>query len=451
MKTIFLSSFHGIISRNILSTDALGKLTTHNDIRVVIFVIKDKKDFFKKHFEQNNVIIEPIPFGPPSTNSKFSLIMKRMAKFGLDSASTRIERRAKWKQEGKFLYFLNTSVLAWTMSHLSIARRAMRFLDYHLAVKDRYTSYIKKYQPDLIVVTDVQNERDVELMHAARYSQCPLIGMVRSWDNLTLHGLLRVLPDTLLVTSPRVRDLAITLHDMYPDRVEIIGIPHYDNYLRVQATEKKEFLERMGFNENKKTIFYTPISDYYIAKNDTDPYVLSLLEHLPLQIIVRFPPSLEVKGFEGHVPPENVFFDRPDVRFKEGGLNPEDDRNLMHGLAFSDIIVCGPSTIALDAMLFDKPTILINFHPKKLSYLESIARRYDYDHFIFAIKAGACKVAHSKEELFKYIDEYLTYPSRDSEGRQRLRNAYIGPCDGKSGARMANVVLRQIRESHVVQ
>lgn len=419
-------------------------LASREDIRVVIFVPHEKVDFFVKYFSGSYIIIEGVPFGPPSNYSFWSLLAKRVAKFGLNSSSTQIERRIKWKQEGKFFYFLCTSTLAYILSRSRILRRFMRFFDYAVSPKKRYAAYFAKYHPDLLFITDMQNERDVELAHNAFRFVVRIYGMVRSWDNLTLHGLLRFLPETLLVTAPAVRDLAIQLNDMPSQHIRVIGIPHYDTYLHGPKMAKENFFAHEGLNPAKKTCFWAPISDYYLPKNDIDAFVFHLLGSLPYQILVRFSPSLEVKTLENIAAYPNMRIDRPGIKLGDAGaeMRQEDDERLMQELAFSDVIICGPSTLALDAMVYDKPVILVDFHPTPQPYLQSVARRYDYDHFQTAVATGGVILARSEKEFRDLIDDAIKNPSRNREGRERLRQLYIGPRDGKSGMRLAHALLQ---------
>lgn len=55
-KTIFITSFHPLISRNILSSGILDVLVKNN-IKVVIIAPKNKESFFKENFERDDVIV----------------------------------------------------------------------------------------------------------------------------------------------------------------------------------------------------------------------------------------------------------------------------------------------------------------------------------------------------------------------------------------------------------
>ncbi len=451
MKTIFISCFHPYTSRNILATDAFGLLAARNDMRIVLFVHAIKKDYIEKKFGSPHVIIEPIALDAPSKRLS-TLVMKRIAKYCLGSNSVRIQRYMKWKFEKKYWFFL-FSLASAALSRSRAARSTMRAIDYATAKKDRYKKYFDMYHPDAVVITDILNERDVEFAQNARFFSVPVIGMVRSWDNLTLHGFMRILPDQLLVAGPEIKKQAEHINDCPQNSVTITGIPHYDNYFKGAAISRSDFFTAMRLTDVQPLLLYAPIGDFYIANNTTDAYVVSLLASMDAQTIVRFSPTVPVNNMEIAAPQnQKVVFDRPGVNFVKGDignqeLSPEDDARFLQELVFSDVIICGPSTVALDAISVDKPVIIINFHPDQRGYYDGIARRYDYDHFRFAISLGAFRVARSPEELRSLIAAYYADPLRDREQRKKLRDAYCGPIDGKSGERVAVAILSFIKSS----
>ena len=450
MKTIFVSCFHPYTSRNILSTDAFRLLVRAQDLRIVLFVHYNKKTYIKTNFADTHTIVEGISFNAPSSAYRAMLVMKRLAKFCLDSDSVRIQRYIKWKFEKKYVY-LFLSFVSKAVSHSRMLRASMRALDYAMAQKDRFGRYFQAYSPDAVIITDILNERDVELAQNARFFGVPVVGMVRSWDNLTLHGLMRFLPDLLLVASEEIKRQAEILNDCSDKKVNIVGVAHYDKYVQGAKISREEFFKSVGLNGSRSTVFYAPIGDFYIADNTTDRHIVSLLTGLSANVIVRFSPTVPVKDMEGILPSSaNVYVDRPGVNFTkhtigDQELSEQDDDRLLHELLYSDVIICGPSTVALDAVFLDKPVIIINFHPDARGYYDGIARRYDYDHFKFAVRCGAFRLANSKEELFSLIDQYKKNSSLDAASRAVLRTAYCGPKDGISGARTARAIINFLK------
>lgn len=444
MKTLFLTSFHGYISRNLLLTDFFRILSAREGLRLVIIVPKGKKNYFETHFARSSVVIEEVSFDTPSSISFASLVMKRAAKYGLNSRSTAIERRIKWKREGHFFYFLVLSLLAYTMSSHRVFRRILRGLDFYLAPKNRYRDLFLRYQPDAVFATDLLNERDVEVLHHARRVGVRVLGMIRSWDNLTLHGLLRVIPDQLFVSSPRVRDLAASMHDVPSEDITIVGVPHYDRYLRGTAESRISIQRRLGLDPLRKTLFWAPISDHYLSVNDADPYVFRILGGLgDMQVIVRFSPTLGVASLKDAKPYPNMLLDRPSQHYQESGgeLPEEDEERFVHEILSSDVVICGPSTVAMDAMVMGRSVIIVALHEHPRTYLEGIYRRYDFDHFKFMLDCGATRVVKTKSELLDEIDACIKNPQRDQGGRVKFLDAYAGPRDGRCGARLASTLL----------
>lgn len=448
MKTIFISCFHPYTSRNILSTDAFRLLARTQDLHIVLFVHDNKKAYITAHFGGTHTIVKGISLNAPSSNNRAMLVMKRLAKFCLNSHSVRIQRYMKWKFEKKYVY-LFLSLVSKAVSHSRFLRASMRAFDYAFAKKDRYGAYFQTYKPDLVIITDILNERDVELAHNARFFGVPIIGMVRSWDNLTLHGLMRFLPDLLLVASEEIKKQAEVLNDCLKSKVKIVGVAHYDKYVQGAKISREKFFTSVGLSGSRLTVFYAPIGDFYIANNTTDRHIVSLLAGMNANVIVRFSPTVPVKDmqdFSSSSANINVYIDRPGVNFTahsigDQELSEQDDDMLLHELIYSDVIICGPSTIALDAVFLDKPVIIINFHPEARGYYDGIARRYDYDHFKFAIHCGAFRLANNKEELFSLIEQYKKDSSLDARRREVLRTAYCGPHDGMSGTRIARAIV----------
>ncbi|PIR69974.1 MAG: hypothetical protein COU47_00890 [Candidatus Niyogibacteria bacterium CG10_big_fil_rev_8_21_14_0_10_46_36] len=442
-KTVFISSFHPFISRNILATDVLRFLSENGNVRVVLFVLHYKKDYFEKHFSYPNVIIESIAMPSPSGNFA-TLACKRISKFVHHTASVRLERKLKWKQEGKFFYWLGMFALE-PLFRFRFMRSFLRFIDFHTAYKGRFKPYFEKYNPNLIFATDLLNERDVELIHESKRYAVPAYGMVRSWDNLTLHGLVRAMPDHLVTATYRLRDDALRFHDFENKNITVVGIPHYDKYFRGPKLSRDEFFKKIGFDPAKKMIMHAVIGDQYIPDNDTDPYVLGILSTMSEQVYVRFAPTIPTRQLQGQKPYPNMYFDKPGVVFRddvEGDreISIEDDDNLMCAIYYSDVVSCGPSSIALDGVFFDKPVVIAGFHSRPRGYFEG-DHRWDYNHYAHPVALGAIRLAKTKEEYISALHNYMKDPSQDKEARKEFREACCGIMDGKSGERLAKFLI----------
>lgn len=450
-KTIFISSFHPFISRNILSTPVISHvLKADNDYRIVMLVPDYKKEYFTKNFARDRVVIEGIRLGG---RPKFrTLFFKRFAQAMLDTETTRIQKRSKLHNEGGILYFLG-SYAAVGFGKFSLIRRLVRFLDYWYADFERFNEVLTKYKPDFVIATDVQNEYNVSLLQAARFYGIKAIAMVRSWDNLTsMQGVMRVTAQALLVPTTRLKEEAIRYHDVPQDRIRVVGIPHYDRYRAGEKMSREDFFKSMGVDPEKKLILYTTLGDRYKGTASVDQTVLEVLNTFDANVVIRCHPGDTITLDDLFKPTARMLFDRPGVVFNKTNfgdreISAEDDKKLEHELFYADAVIFCASTIAVDAALFGKPMIGVAFSENPVPYWASPVRFYDYTHLKGIVKSGGMCVARSREELAREIRECLGDPSSGQEGREKIVSMQGGFADAESSSRVAKTIIQYIDTS----
>ena len=103
MKTIFITSFHPLISRNILCTNVLKCLAHNKNIRIIIFCPEYKKSFFIKHFRARNIFIEGINTKEMKFRFFINKLFGRLFVIFNDSDNLRIRLKEKvhkgWRRE----------------------------------------------------------------------------------------------------------------------------------------------------------------------------------------------------------------------------------------------------------------------------------------------------------------------------------------------------------------
>lgn len=160
MKTIFITSFHQFISRNILHTPIVDGLLAIPDVRVVLVVPADKKAYFEHEFARDKVSIECVDTSR-AANGFWSLLFKRAARamggfrYKEVARGFRVNRYRNLALTVFFYYPLRV------LGRFGAAHTFMRFLDSRL-VKNRATAALfEKYAPHLVFSTDAYNENDV--------------------------------------------------------------------------------------------------------------------------------------------------------------------------------------------------------------------------------------------------------------------------------------------------
>lgn len=440
MNTIFVTSFHPHISRNILSAGVLFRLASF--ARVVLIVPDYKKSFFEENFGGENVIVKGMPMYQAS---KFwrGLFFKKLGVFLFNTGTSRLKTRYKYYNDRKFFYFASAMALGF-LGQLFFVRRVVRFLDQKFSPKGFFKELIARYNPDAIFSTDPQNENDVSLMHDSRDAGVPVVAMLRSWDNTT-QRILRVLPDRLLVGSAELKKEVLAMYKYPENKIAITGNPHYDKYIKGPTKKKEEFFAEFGLDLQKKLITYAPVGDHLVTKNDIDQYVMETLgEFNDIQVLIRFPPD-EAVTLVNFKNPENMFYDKPGKAFRndefgDREIRKEDDERLINEIYHSDLIITGPTSISLDSALIDKPVITVNFYPSSRHLFDGIYTN-KCDHIQKLLQTGGIKHASSKEDFLKFINEYLENPKLDSEGRAKIRSMWFFHNDGNASERVADEII----------
>jgi len=456
MKTLFITSFHSFISKNILNTDVLKSLRGAQDLRVVIFVQKNKKEFFERHYGSGNVIVEGVDTSP-IVDSRANTFFSRLLFLMIDSHYLwykRVERRDARPSPLSWLKYHVFSGLVRVLSGSRALNRAARFLAYRLTPKDILAAHFERYAPALVFSTDVFDPFDVQFLKEAKHRGVATLGMVRSWDNCYSKGLMPVLPDRLLVNNEIIREEAVTLHDYPSERVEVVGLPQFDAFVNEERASREAFFKTIGVDPTKRLVLFAPAG---AILSDTDWQICEILEKAREEGKLKQPVHFFVRNHPGHPAdlsrfkrnlhftiqdPGHVF----DENRKNAELDPDDQRFLADLLYHSDVVLFIATTLGLDASVYDKPQIMLDFDGyEKKEYVKSVARYHDEDHMKKYIATGGVRLVRDKDELIAAIGDYLDDPRRDRAGRERVVREQLYKIDGKSAERVASHVKASLR------
>ncbi len=452
MKTIFITCFHSIISKNILSTDALKVLQEKPELKIVILVPDHKKEVFERYFQHPRVSFEGVDVDI-LTKYKSIGFLHSIARLLVDSHYLWYKRQERLNQSKGFIGQVKywAELLAVKLfTRNSIAHSLFRCLDWMVSphVFDRYFT---EYGPDLVFSTDLFDKLDVLLLREAKRRNIKTIGMVRSWDNCYSKGLLRIIPDKILVNNSEIESELLTLHDVEKCQIEIVGLPQFDFFLNKQAMPWGDFAKKMGLNPNYRQILFSPLG---APLSYIDCEVLDILKEaiqkkvLPedIQFLVRLHPGRELP-MGSFIPDNHFIFDKPGVgEGKDVEFRPEDVDHLFDSIYHSKVIIWVATTLGIDALVLDKPQIVANFDGRqKKPYIDSVRRYHDEDHMKKMLDLGGIKVARSLEEMIESLKNYLNDHSLDREERKMIVDQQIQFMDGQSGKRIACSILKELR------
>jgi hypothetical protein len=332
----------------------------------------------------------------------------------------------------------------------------VRFLDYHLVRNNTYASYFERYQPNAVFFAHLFDELEIHMLREAKRRGVKTIGFVNSWDKATARCIWRLLPDKAIVFNDIVKQEMIVYNEMKEKDVFVSGLPQYDSYFTdTPYTSREEFFRKLHIDPKKKLIVYAPLGRSF-GGSDWD--IIDLLYRLQGEgkfgqdaaILVRFQPNDFLDEAELKKRP-NLIYDYPGVRFSatrgvDWDMNAEHLAHLRNTLHHMSLLVCYASSVSIDAAVFDKPIININFETRKAdSFEESSTKYYSFAHYKKALHTGGIRLVQSEEELVSWVRQYLTDPSIDREGRKRLVAEQCQFTDGRSGERIGKFVLRLLK------
>lgn len=201
-------------------------------------------------------------------------------------AATRVRERVEGGGIDPLSQRLVQRLVTWSESdhRPGQLRRAARLL---AAVEDaippsrRTTALLVAQRADLVLASPVVDfaSPQVEFVKSARRLGIPSAICVASWDNLTNKGLLRVVPDRVLVWNERQREELAEMHGIPPERVVVTGGQKFDLWFDLAAsTTREEFAGSVGLDSARPYLLYVCSSSFVAA--DEVPAVRLWIEAL---------------------------------------------------------------------------------------------------------------------------------------------------------------------------
>ncbi|TAL19580.1 hypothetical protein EPN90_03020 [Patescibacteria group bacterium] len=461
MKTLFIMLSRGFAARNILRTEVFRILKEQKDLRVVVFVPFNIPDYFREEMSHPRVILEEtaeIQYGL-FRRRIWSELLHHLVYTSTSQFMTRYPGRlnlGRRRRVAGTLGFFFLNLIFSAQSRVGFLKTFYRWVEMNLFPDKNYDHFFRKYAPDLVFAATVAAKRDIAMIKAARRFGVPVVGMTRGWDNLD-RFFLPVVPDRLIVQNTLMTDLAVRLHAVPEAKVTVVGFPQFDLYADPSVYRPREdFLRSLGLDPARKLIFYGSEGQWW---GPHDEHIVRILHRLVQENAFPFPCSLIIRPhfsdytaerFKELVGAPNTYIDATFriTKFFADLWDPsrEEMLKLANEFRHCDVLVCMASTLALEAALFDKPVVNVDFYadsePDNGPYF---GRWYDSSHYRGVVETGGVRLARNPDELHKFISSYLTDSSLDRAGRATLAERYCFSKDGRAGERIAKLLLQELK------
>ncbi|TSC67473.1 MAG: hypothetical protein CEO19_197 [Parcubacteria group bacterium Gr01-1014_73] len=452
VKTIFLTIFEGVEAKNLLRTPVLSTLLADPAVRVILFTKSaEKVEYYEKEFSDSRMIYELAPRQPISG---WDAVFAKLKFTLLRTVTTDLKRRLNYEREKNFFRYFGglfaNRFLAWPS-----VRKVVRWLDFILVRQNFYAPFFEKYQPDLVFCAHLFDEPEIALLREAKKRGVKTVGLINSWDKTTARCILRLLPDKAIVFNEIVKREMIKYNEMSADALFVSGLPQYDIYWQAKPSSREEFFNAIGIGSEKKLIVYAPMGR---AFGGCDFEVIDLLRKLLVEgkfgndaeLLVRFQPNDFFEKSEIEKRPD-LKFDYPGKRFGSArgvdwDMDEKDIGRLVDTLAHASVFISYASSIVIDAAIFGKPAINIDFEiSKDLKLADRPTQYYQTAHYQNVLAIGGVRLVKNVSELTDWTKKYLANSALDKEARERLIKEQCQFTDGKSGERLGRFILELIK------
>lgn len=316
-----------------------------------------------------------------------------------------------------------------------------------------------EFQPGLVVSTHPMPTHDYDVIMTARKLGTQTLGVVKSWDNIGKGLTSR--PHLLSVWNAVNRDEAISLQGYAASEITINGVPSFDPYFDARWIKPHEdFLHSLGLDPSRPVITYATSGVYdmqYYGRDETflaDDLLRMFSETIELrdaQLIIRLHPGSQLQHFWRFRERENVVFSFASYMPTIGWYTSRED--ILHQanlLQHSDVIVTPGSSWAVEAAVFDTPTVVPVYSDIQPAHAK--AQFDDYTlakHFRPLAENNWVPICRSYEQTRAEIVAALTNCEKYRAGRTAIVDNYVYYRDNNSYRRVAEWIAQMARTVNV--
>lgn len=177
---------------------------------------------------------------------------------GMFVGASYLRRRAERYLPAGFRFL--TRIRRLPSSFITAAIAGARLIERAMPPARGAREFVEAFRPDVLFVTPllapgVIGANQTELVKAGRSLGIPVVVGVASWDHLTSKGLVRVVPDALLVWNEMQRNEAVRLHRIPASRVLVTGAQLFDHWFEpVSHDSIRAFRRTLGIDETRRVL-----------------------------------------------------------------------------------------------------------------------------------------------------------------------------------------------------
>lgn len=356
------------------------------------------------------------------------------------------------------LFWYEALLGRWLCGHgLRRARRGLwSIVGERLAAADagRWRQVVEDEHPDCFASMNLNLGYGRGLVGVCGRMGIPTLGNVFSWDHPYRNQLSR--PNRLTCWSPMMKDDLVAIGGFRAEQIDVIGAPAFDAYFDPEGIwSREELCDRLGLDPTRPILLFATLGQIRQHWDETGTFraFMAALDRAslpgPPQVVLRLHPISVDYYFDEFRSRSDVVFSRY-VRYCPGmRWWPSREETILAGnlLRHADVSLSPGSTMAVEAAIFDTPTIVPAFNPAIPEEFEGYFRSsWLNKHLRFLVEEGRVPVPNTPDDLIAAVRHALADRSWLAEGRKAIREHVLGPLDGRATERLANAVVESARK-----
>jgi hypothetical protein len=341
--------------------------------------------------------------------------------------------RAKWREltplpRGFSLLKRPDTLPRWAMRPVLGGLKAMERAIPSDAEIERFLAGIN---PDVVIVSPLvdRSAYQTDYLKSARALGIPTVLCVSSWDNLTSKGLIRIVPNRVMVWNETQRREAVGLHHVDPDRVVTTGAQQFDHWFgRGPTTAREAFLARFGLPPDRPLVLFAASTRQGAAAALEPAFVARWLDELRrsgdegtrnASVLIRPHPTDLERWDEPGIDLRGAVIWHRDLPLPIG-----DDARAQYfdALHHCDALVAINSSAMIEAAIVDRPV-----HTICLPALRPLQHDLLHFHYLLVANGGFLRAASSFEEHVSLLARDLRDPAAGRTDRARFVARFIRP------------------------
>ncbi|TML70997.1 MAG: hypothetical protein E6G14_03880 [Actinobacteria bacterium] len=290
-----------------------------------------------------------------------------------------------------------------------------------------------------VVFSNVQTERVVPFLLAARRLRLATVGYVASWDHTVGKGVISPYLDRYIVQNDIMRADLVRYHGIAEERIVVTGWPQTDIYTRQRP--------RADFDSALRGFGLDPGRELVIVMGNT-PTNTPYERHFVERIVRWWDERAERERFSLLFRPHPrdsewrtrfaAALDRDDIVVQTPSYT--DLELLATLLQHASCVVANAGTILLDSVVNDRPVVCVLYDEGAPAGESWAAKNAMGEHYRQLMESGAFYRAADFGEVAAAIDRALAHPAELAEERRRVAREVVGEVDGRAGARVVDAI-----------